>query len=85
MCEIRKRRITLWEFNTLVSLRTKERVTQDFMTETFGRTYIATPAASLTTGASTATAGDYTAPYTRQVTGVRDDLIPVDMLGKLRN
>lgn len=78
-------RMALGNFNTLVSLRTKDRVTQDFVTETFGRTYIANHGASLTTGASTAAAGDFTASYTRQVTGVRDDLIPVDMLGKLPN
>lgn len=78
-------RMALGNFNTLVSLRTKDRVTQDFVTETFGRTYIANQGASLTTGASSAAAGDFTAAYTRQVTGVRDDLIPVDILGKLPN
>lgn len=86
MSEVQKAsRITLWKFNTLMSLRTKDRVTQDFVTETFGRAYIANQGASLTTGANTAAAGDFTAAYTRQVRGVRDNLIPVDMLGKLPN
>ncbi len=78
-------RMALGNFNTLVSLRTKDRVTQDFVTETFGRTSIASHGASLTTGSSSAAAGDFSASYTRQVTGTREDLIPVDMLGKLPN
>ena len=78
-------RMALGNFNTLVSLRTKDRVTQDFVTEAFGRTDIASHAASLTTGASSSAAGGFTAAYTRQVAGVRDDLVPVDMLGKLPN
>ena len=32
--------MTLWNFNIFVNLRTMNRVTQDFVTETFGRTYI---------------------------------------------
>lgn len=68
-----------------MSLRTKNRLPQDFVTETFGCTYIANQGESLTTGTSTAIAGDFSAAYTRQVPGVRDDLITVDMLGKLPN
>ena len=86
MSEVQKAsRITLWKFNTLMSLRTKDRVTQDFVTETFGRPHIANQGASFTTGASTAAVGDFTAVYTRQVTGVRNDLIPIDMHEKLPN
>lgn len=68
-----------------MSLRTKNWLPQDFVTETFGCTYIANQGVTLTTGTSTAIAGDFPAAYTRQVPGVRDDLIPVDMLGKLPN
>ena len=78
-------RMALGNFNTLVALRTKDRFTQNFVTETFGRTYIANHGATLTTSSDSLQAGSFSASYSRQLSGERDDLIPPEMLGRLPN
>lgn len=78
-------RMALGNFNSLVSLRTKDRLTQEFVAETFGRTYIANTAATLTSSSDTAHPGHFTAGASRQITASREEIIPCDVLGKLPN
>lgn len=78
-------RMALGNFNSLVSLRTKDRLTQEFVAETFGRTYIANTAATLTNASDTARPGHFTAAAARQITSTREEIIPCDVLGKLPN
>ena len=61
-------RMALGNFNSLVALRTKDRLTQEFVAETFGRTYIANTAAALTSASDTAHPGHFTAGASRQIT-----------------
>ena len=77
--------MALGNFNSLVSLRTKDRLTQEFVAETFGRTYIANTAATLTSASDTAHPGHFTAGASRQITASREEIIPCDVLGKLPN
>lgn len=78
-------RMALGNFNSLVALRTKDRLTQEFVAETFGRTYIANTAATLTSASDTAHPGHFTASASRQITASREEIIPSDVLGKLPN
>ena len=78
-------RMALGNFNSLVALRTKDRLTQEFVAETFGRTYIANTAATLTSASDTAHPGHFTAGASRQITVSREEIIPCDVLGKLPN
>lgn len=78
-------RMALGNFNSLVALRTKDRLTQEFVAETFGRTYIANTAATLTNVSDTAHPGHFTAGASRQITASREEIIPCDVLGKLPN
>ncbi|MDY6009820.1 MAG: conjugative transfer system coupling protein TraD [Duodenibacillus sp.] len=78
-------RMALGNFNSLICLRTKDRVTQDFVAETFGQTYIATSGASVSSGAAPDRPGEFTASFTEVVASDRQALIPTDMLGKLPN
>ena len=70
---------------TFHNLRTKDRLTQEFVAETFGRTYIANTAATLTNVSDTAHPGHFTAGASRQITASREEIIPCDVLGKLPN
>lgn len=78
-------RMALGNFNSLVSLRTKDRLTQQFVAETFGRTYIANAAATLTNGSDTDRPGRFSAGASRQISASREEIIPCDILGKLPN
>lgn len=78
-------RMALGNFNSLVSLRTKDRLTQEFVAETFGRTYIANTGATLTNASDTAHPGHFSAGASRQITSSREEIIPCNVLGKLPN
>lgn len=78
-------RMALGNFNSLVCLRTKDRLTQQFVAETFGRTYIANTAATLSNGSDSAHPGHFTASSSRQILSSREEIIPCDILGKLPN
>lgn len=77
--------MALGNFNSLVSLRTKDRLTQEFVAETFGRTYIANTGATLVNASDTARPGHFSASASRQISSTREDIIPCDVLGKLPN
>ena len=78
-------RMALGNFNNLIALRTKDRATQEFVAESFGKTYIAATEAALTTSSHTGPAAAFAAGVTRRMTSTRDDIIPTDVLGKLSN
>ncbi len=83
--DVNEARMALGNFNSLVSLRTKDRVTQQFVSETFGKTYIANTAATLSSHAAPDMPGEFTAGYSRQINSLREEIIPQDALGKLPN
>ena len=64
-------RMALGNFNSLVSLRTKDRLTQEFVAETFGRTYIGNTAATLTSASDTAHPGHFTAGVPASLSPIR--------------
>lgn len=77
-------RMALGNFNNLIALRTKDRFTQEFAAETFGRTYIANAESSVSSTAD-GNALTFTAAVTRRRTSSREELVPADVLGKLPN
>jgi conjugal transfer pilus assembly protein TraD len=77
-------RMALGNLNNLIALRTKDRPTQDFVVETFGKTAIHTKRVGLSYGAD-AHLGDFSASHSAQITESFEEMIPVDILGKLPN
>ena len=77
-------RMALGNLNNLIALRSKDRPTQDFIVETFGKTAIHTLRVGLNS-ASDAHLGDFTSVYSSQLTESMEELIPADILGKLPN
>jgi conjugal transfer pilus assembly protein TraD len=77
-------RMALGNLNNLIALRSKDRPTQDFIVETFGKTAIHTVRVGLS-DASDAHLGDFTSVYSSQLTESMEELIPADILGKLPN
>ena len=81
-----KARQMLGNFNNLFAMRTKDRVTQDFVTETFGQTYVYTK--QLIHGTSTSTELNIThfsGSVQERVTEALEDILPPDLLGQLPN
>ena len=70
--------------NNLIALRTKDRPTQDFVVETFGKTAIHTVRVGLSHG-SDAHLGDFSSSYSTQLTESFEEMVPADVLGKLPN
>ena len=60
-------RMAVGNLNNLIALRSKDRPTQDFIVETFGKTAIHTMRIGLNTAAD-AHLGDFTSAHTTQVT-----------------
>ena len=71
-------------FNNLIALRSKDRPTQDFIVETFGKTAIHSLRHGLTTGID-AHLGDFSSSHSTTVTEGFEERVPADMLGKLPN
>jgi len=65
-------------------LRSKDRPTQDFIVETFGKTGIHTMRVGINQGADTHL-GDWSAGQSVQVSESMEERVPVDILGKLPN
>lgn len=77
-------RMALGNLNNLIALRTKDRPTQDFVVETFGKTAIH----SLRHGLSSGTdghVGDFSSSYSTQLSESFEEMVPADVLGKLPN
>jgi len=77
-------RMALGNLNNLIALRTKDRPTQDFVVETFGKTAIHTLRVGLSQGSDTHL-GDYSASRSTQITESFEERVPADVLGKLPN
>ena len=77
-------RMALGNLNNLIALRTKDRPTQDFVVETFGKTAIHTVRVGLSSG-SDAHLGDFSSSYSTQLAESFEEVVPADVLGKLPN
>ena len=77
-------RMALGNLNNLIALRTKDRPTQDFVVETFGKTGIHTMRVGINQGADSHV-GDWSTGKSAMVTESMEERVPVDMLGKLPN
>lgn len=77
-------RMALGNLNNLIALRTKDRPTQDFVVETFGKTAIHTVRVGLSHGAD-AHLGDFSSSYSTQLAESFEEVVPADVLGKLPN
>ena len=77
-------RMALGNLNNLIALRSKDRPTQDFVVETFGKTAIHTVRVGLSHG-SDAHLGDFSSSYSTQLTESFEEMVPADVLGKLPN
>src|SRR5574338_151004 len=81
-----KARQMLGNFNNLVSMRIKDRVTQDFVTETFGQTYVYTQQKIHGTSSSTEKhITHFTGSVQERITEALEDVLPPDVLGQLPN
>jgi conjugal transfer pilus assembly protein TraD len=81
-----KARQMLGNFNNLVAMRIKDRVTQDFVTETFGQTYVYTKMLTQATSSSTEkTITHFTGSVQERITEALEDVLPTDVLGQLPN
>ncbi|PKO39619.1 MAG: conjugal transfer protein TraD [Betaproteobacteria bacterium HGW-Betaproteobacteria-6] len=77
-------RMALGNLNNLIALRTKDRPTQDFVVETFGKTAIHTVRVGLSHG-SDAHLGDFSSSYSTQLSESFEEMVPAEVLGKLPN
>ena len=77
-------RKALGNLNNLIALRSKDRPTQDFIVETFGKTAIHTLRHGLSTGID-AHIGDFSSSHSTTLTEGFEERVPADMLGKLPN
>ena len=70
--------------NNLIALRSKDRPTQDFIVETFGKTPIHSIDVSIATH-TTAHRPGFAGSIARRLRETREETIPADLLGKLPN
>jgi conjugal transfer pilus assembly protein TraD len=77
-------RMALGNMNTLIALRSKDRPTQEYITETFGKTYISDVVESFITGQNQQVF-DFSGAYSRRLGRTREEIVPSDVLGKLPN
>ena len=77
-------RMALGNLNNVIALRSKDRPTQDFIVETFGKTGIHSMRVGFNQGADTHL-GDFSAGMSAQLTESMEERVPADMLGKLPN
>jgi conjugal transfer pilus assembly protein TraD len=76
--------MALGNLNNLIALRSKDRPTQDFVVETFGKTAIHSLRVGLSSGAD-AHLGDFSSSYSTQLTESFEEMVPAEVLGKLPN
>jgi len=77
-------RKALGNLNNLIALRSKDRPTQDFIVETFGKTSIHSLDVSIATRSDTRWP-DFSGSVSRHLRESREETIPADILGKLPN
>ncbi len=77
-------RMALGNLNNLIAFRSKDRLTQDFIVETFGQTGIHSVRVGMNSG-SDVHIGDYSAGHSRMVSETMEDRVPASVLGQLPN
>lgn len=77
-------RMALGNLNNLIAFRSKDRPTQEYITETFGKTYVRTIEEALSTGQDTHVL-DFSSSRVRRTSQKREEIVPADVLGKLPN
>lgn len=81
-----KARQMLGNFNNLFAMRVKDGETQEFVTETLGKTYVYTKQVIMGTTSSTEkNLTHFTGSVQERVTETLDDILPPDILGQLPN
>lgn len=81
-----KARVMLGNFNNLFALRSKDRVTQDFITETFGKSYVYSMQRSHGTNSSTEkNITHFGGTISEKVSDSLEEIFPPDLLGMLPN
>lgn len=77
--------VVLGNLNNLIALRTKDQMTQNFVVETLGNTYIANQSLSINNRAPDHVSPDYHSGLTRQMNSELEPIFPPEFLGKLPN
>jgi len=77
-------RMALGNLNNVIAFRSKDRPTQDFIVETFGKTAIHTMKEGHNVGVDSHI-GDFSAGHSSQVAESFEDSVPASILGKLPN
>ncbi|WP_229410277.1 conjugative transfer system coupling protein TraD [Massilia sp. YMA4] len=77
-------RMALGNLNNIFAFRTKDRLTQDYIVETFGKTGIHSLRVAQTMASDTHV-GDFTATTSTQLSEALEETVPADILGKLPN
>lgn len=79
-------RMALGNFNNLIAMRSKDRPTQDFITETFGKAFISRVDTTLATHASTApSAPAFDSGASHRKSASLEEIVPSEYLGRLPN
>ena len=77
--------VVLGNLNNLIALRTKDQMTQNFVVETLGNTYIANQSLSISNRAPDHLSPDYHSGLSRQMNTKLEPIFPPEFLGKLPN
>ena len=77
--------VVLGNLNNLIALRTKDQMTQNFVVETLGNTYIANQSLSISNRAPDHLSPDYHSGLSRQMNTELEPIFPPEFLGKLPN
>lgn len=85
MGSVQAAHVILGNLNNLIALRTKDQMTQNFVVETLGNTYIANQSLSINNRAPDHLSPDYHSGITRQMNAKLEPIFPPDFLGKLPN
>lgn len=85
MGSLKAAHVVLGNLNNLIALRTKDQMTQRFVVETLGKTYIANQSLSINNRAPDHLSPDYHSGLTRQMSSDLEPIFPADFLGKLPN
>ncbi len=77
--------VVLANMNNLIALRTKDQMTQTFVTATLGKTYIANQSLALSAKTADDLDIDFTGHVARQMSTDLQDIFPPEFLGRLPN
>lgn len=77
--------VVLGNLNNLIALRTKDQMTQNFVVETLGNTYIANQSLSINNRAPDHLSPNYHSGLSRQMNNELEPIFPPEFLGKLPN